>query len=103
MCDSNGSMQGRQESTYYNDLAANSDCQTSEDVMRKVNESNHHAEVYRARTKPPDRSNFESGKEYIAAMSSQLFELLDLSRSVLMPSASRKSTQKGIGLSTVLK
>ena len=106
MCDSNGSSSGQdlQCITNYNDKAANSDRQTAEDLMRNANEINQiHAEVYRARSKPPDRSNFESGKEYIAAMSSQLFELLDLSKSVLMSSASRKSAQKDIGMSTVIQ
>ena len=87
----------------WSEKGANND-PTAEDVARNASESNQiHAEVYRARSKPPDRRNFKNGKEYIAAMSFQLFEMLDMSKTVLMSSASKRQydSQKDIGTSTV--
>ena len=61
-----------------------------------------HALAEHIRTKPPDRAKFRTRKEYYDALSSQLFEVLDVSKSVLLFAGVRSSgTAKHIGVSTV--
>ena len=61
-----------------------------------------HALAEHIRSKPPDRAKFRTRKEYFDALSSQLFEVLDVSKSVLLLSGVRSSgTAKHIGVSTV--
>ena len=78
-----------------------------DELMRNAIQSCEHTPIHafaeHIRSKPPDRKSFRTLKEYYDALSSKLFEALDMSKSVLLHAGARSSgPAKHIGMSTVI-